>query len=56
MPCFQIRYTSPRTDHAITESLEWVTDGGWDADRTMQAFRERYPDAANVQLREVQCS
>lgn len=53
MPVFRLLYTTPRTDHGITETLEWVTETGWDADRTRQCFHERYPDAALVQCREV---
>lgn len=55
MPAFRILYTTANTDHAITTTLEWVTDGSWDADRTRREFQERHPDAAIVQLREVKC-
>lgn len=57
MPVFHITYTTPRTDHGITESIEWVTDSGWDANRTRQCFQSRHPDAAILHLNEVKpCS
>ena len=46
MPVFCITYTTPRTNHGITEELEWVTDSDWDAERTRRCFEARYPDAA----------
>ncbi len=55
MPVFRIVYTTARTNHAITETLEWVTDGSWSADRTRREFTERHPDTALLQLHEVAC-
>lgn len=55
MPIFRILYTNDRTGHAITETIEWVTDGSWDQDRTRQEFQQRHPGTAIVQLREIEC-
>lgn len=54
MPIFHITYTTPRTDHGITEDIEWVTDGDWTADRTQQVFQARYPDASVIRIAEIQ--
>lgn len=53
MPIFHIQYTTPRTDHGITEDIEWVTETGWTADRTREVFQARFPDAAIIHLTEV---
>lgn len=55
MPVFHIQYTTPRTDHAVTEDIEWVTEAHWDQQRTRQCFQARYPDAAVLHITEVQC-
>jgi hypothetical protein len=46
MPIFRIKYTTARTNHGITEELEWVTDSDWDSERTRACFQARHPDAA----------
>lgn len=54
MPIFRIQYTTPRTDHGITETIEWVTEANWDLQRTRECFQARHPDAAILSLQEVQ--
>jgi hypothetical protein len=53
MPIFQIKYTTPRTNHGITEELEWVTDSDWTAERTRDCFHARHPDATVLCFQEV---
>jgi len=53
MPVFRLEYTTARTDHAISEYIEWVTDGSWDADRTRNCFHQRYPDAGGSSCTEL---
>ena len=48
MPIFRIRYTTPRTNHAIADEIDLVTESDWDAERTHQWFQQRHPDAAIV--------
>ncbi len=54
MPIFRIEYTTPRTDHGIHETIEWVTEANWSADRTRECFQARHPDAAILRITEVQ--
>lgn len=53
MPVFRITYTTPRTDHGITEELEWVTDSDWDEAKTRQCFQARHTDAAILRFQQV---
>lgn len=53
MPVFSITYTTPRTNHGITEEVEWVTNSDWDDRRTRDCFQARYPDAAVICLKEL---
>lgn len=53
MPVFYIQYTTPRTNHGITEETEWVTDSDWDADRTRQCFQARFPDASILRFQQI---
>lgn len=52
MPMFQIKYTSPGRTHA--ETIEWITETSWDSARTHRAFEQRHPDAAILQIKEVE--
>ena len=54
MPAFRILYTTARTDHAITEAIEWVTPGNYDRERARRAFEREFPGAAVIQCRELE--
>lgn len=54
MPVFHIAYTTTRTDHAVSDSVEWVTESSWDAQRTRQCFEARHPDASVLHIEEVE--
>ena len=59
MPLFTLSYTTAQSNYEKVESLEWVTDGDWDANRTKEAFYRRYPDAVLLYCKETapdQCS
>lgn len=46
MPVFRIHYTTPLKGNDICEELEWVTDSDWTAERTIECFLQRFPNAA----------
>jgi hypothetical protein len=48
MPVFRIRYTSPRTNHAIADELELVTEPDWDSERTHHWFKENHPNTTII--------
>ncbi len=54
-PIFCIEYTrrdpnGPETSHAIRdeERIDWVTPAGWDVERTVAAFEQRFAGATVI--------
>jgi len=53
---YRVIYTSSHQDHAIIHTTEWICPAGFDEWKARRSFRERYPSAAIIQLREWQLS
>ena len=48
MPVFRIRYTTPRTNNAIADEIDLVTEPDWDSARALDWFQVRHPNASIV--------
>jgi hypothetical protein len=53
MPIFHIVYTDERTNHLFQTDTDWITEGHWDAERTEQCFKERFPTVTVVQIKDI---
>lgn len=51
-PVYRVIYTSALQNHGILHCTEWVCPADYDETKARRSFRERYPTAAIIQLRQ----